>query len=138
MLKKFLLGVLLVVLLVAGVLWGKPVYTRVAKLVMPEPKLVLGSSQEFTANIVDPGMKRYLRVRMTFEYIESKALVKELEVRNPEVRDAILGVLRSKTVAELVGVGTTEQLRAELVAAINYVLSEGEVLALYFTEFVIQ
>ena len=138
MLKKILLGILLVVVLVAGVLWGKPVYTRVAKLVMPGPKLVMGAPKEFTANLIDPGMKRYLRVKMTFEYVESKALVKELDARDPQVRDAIIVVLRSKTVAELVGAEPTEQLRTELVTAINSVLSAGEVTDLYFTEFVIQ
>lgn len=138
MLKKVLLGVLLVVLLVAGVLWGKPAYTWVAKLVVPEPKLVMGAPKEFTVNVVDPGMKRYLRVKMTFEYLENKELVKEFIARDPEVRDAIIGVLRSKTVTELIGTDTVEKLRSELVTAINGVLSTGEVVYLYFTEFVIQ
>jgi flagellar basal body-associated protein FliL len=77
MLKKILLGVVLVALLVAGVLWGKPIYARVAKLIVPAPKVVMGAAKNFTVNLVDPGMKRYLRVTMTFEYLESKALVKE-------------------------------------------------------------
>ena len=138
MLKKILLGVLLVVLLIAGVLWGKPVYTRVAKLIIPAPKLVMGAPKEFTVNIIDPGMKRYLRVNMTLEYLESKALVEELEARDPEVRDAIIAVLRSQTVTDLIGAETIEQLRVELVTAINGVLTTGEVADLYFIEFVIQ
>ncbi|KAF0195867.1 MAG: flagellar FliL protein [Bacillota bacterium] len=138
MLKKILLGILLVVLLISGALWGKPIYTRVVKFVIPGPKIVMGSPKEFTVNLVDPNMKRYLRVMMTFKYLEKKALVNEFDARDPEVRDAIIGVLRSKTVAELVGTETTEQLRTELVTAINSVLSTGEVIDLYFIEFVIQ
>jgi len=138
MLKKILLGVLLVVLIIAGVLWGKPIYTRVVKLVVPEPKLVMGANKEFTVNLLDPGMRRYLRVRLTFEYLEQKALVKELGDREPEIRDTIISVLRAKTVEELAAAGSTDKLRAELVEAINSVLLQGVIADLYFIEFVIQ
>jgi len=138
MLKKILLGVLLIVLLIAGVLWGKPVYTRVMKLIAPEPKVAMGDPKEFTVNLVDPGMKRYLRVRMTFEYLENKALVKELDTRDPEVRNSIIGVLSLKTVADLVGAEAKDKLRTELTSAINSLLSAGEITDVYFIEFVIQ
>lgn len=138
MLKKVLLGVLLVVLIVVGILWGKPIYTRVSRLVIPEPKLVTGVAKEFTVNLVDPGMRRYLRVKMTFEYLETKALLKELDSREPEVRDAVIGVLRTKTVPELSSGEAMQQLRKELIASINSVLSSGEITDVFFTEFVIQ
>lgn len=137
MLKKVIIGAVVVVLLIVGVLWGKPIYARVAKLVGGTPKIVVGASTEFTVNLIDPGMKRYLRVRMTFAYFPNKSLVKELGEREAEVRDSIIGVLRSKTVADLTA-DSTEKLRAELISAINGVLTAGEIQDLYFIEFVIQ
>lgn len=138
MLKKILLVVLIVALAVVGILWGKPIYERASKTLGLGPKLVVSPPHEFTVNVVDPSMRRYLRVKMSFEYLATKPMVAEMESRGAELRHAIIEVLRTKAVSDLNTTESTENLRGELLAAVNRVLEQGEVSSIFFTEFVIQ
>lgn len=138
MLKKILLVILLIALTVVGIFWGKPLYARVSKAFGLGPKLVISPPREFTVNVVDPTMRRYLRVKISFEYLATKELVKELELRDAELRHSIIEVLRTKSVSDLNTTQSTEHLRSELLSAVNRVLENGQVKSIYFTEFVIQ
>ncbi|MDA8138532.1 MAG: flagellar basal body-associated FliL family protein [Desulfobacteraceae bacterium] len=88
-------------------------------------------------NLADQGGKRYLRVTMELE-LSGKEVEEEINKRLPQVRDAILMVLPSKTYNDI---STTEgkvALRDELLAKINALLKTGTVKVIYFTEFVVQ
>lgn len=62
------------------------------------------------------------------------------EKRKAMVHDAVIGVLSSKRSAEVLTAEGKEELKAELVEAINEALGldESPVIAVYFTEFIIQ
>ena len=54
------------------------------------------------------------------------------------MRDLIIQVLRSKTKADLENAQGLETLRKELIRKLSNSLGEGQVFAIYFTDFVVQ
>jgi flagellar FliL protein len=85
-------------------------------------------------NLADPGLHRYLRLKVTLEYSEAK-LTPELNDKVYRIRDTIITVLRSKKTADL---QSEDALKRELLAAINTQLLAGQVQGIYFEEFIIQ
>jgi len=88
-------------------------------------------------NLADHGGKRYLRVTMALELSDPEALT-TIENRLPQIRDAILMILPTKTYED---VSTTEgkiALRGEIMDKINSLMTKGQVNNIYFTEFVVQ
>lgn len=85
-------------------------------------------------NLADPGLHRYLRVKITLEYSDPK-LATELNDKLYRVKDTVISVLRSKKTDDL---QNEEALKRELMTAINSQLTSGQVRALYFEEFIIQ
>ncbi len=130
--------IVLCALIVAGFLWGKPLLDRAKTLLGLDPTLVIGPAKDFTVNLLDPGLKRYLRIRMAFQYLDEKALVKELESRDPQIVDTIIGVLRGKSVDDFMSVNETNILKEELIMMINGILTNGQIDDLFFLEIVIQ
>lgn len=130
--------VVLCSLIVAGLLWGKPLLARIKTLLGLDPTLVIGPAKDFTVNLLDPGLKRYLRIRMAFQYLDEKSLVKELVSRDPQIIDTIIGVLRAKSVDDFMSVNETNMLREELITMINRLLTKGQIDDLFFLEIVIQ
>lgn len=62
----------------------------------------------------------------------------ELKTRDAEVRDVLLGVLGSKTVAELAEVTGRDSLRAELRDRLSTMVKGNAIQQVYFPQFVIQ
>ncbi len=91
----------------------------------------------FTINLADAGNRRYLRTQVTIEYAEKKLLA-ELELKNHRLKDAVINILRGKRVADLDSNEKTEALRQELITAVNELLVDGQIIGLYFEEFIIQ
>jgi flagellar FliL protein len=138
MLKKLLLAVLVVAIMVLGVVFRGPLLATVRGIVSPTPVLVISPGGDFTVNLLDPGMRRYLRVNIALQHLSSGALTKELAAREPEIRHAVIKVLRAKTVDDLTTTEKVEVLRQELLVALNAVLEQGEITNLFFVDFVIQ
>lgn len=71
---------------------------------------------------------------------EAGGLPPALAEREPMIKDAVIRVLSSKKTAEVLTVDGKDQLKEELIEAINAAtgLEEGPVVAVYFTEFIIQ
>ncbi|MBE3580477.1 MAG: flagellar basal body-associated FliL family protein [Thermoanaerobacteraceae bacterium] len=90
--------------------------------------------EDIVVNLSDPGLRRYLRTKITLEYSDSR-LEGELNEKIHRVRDAVIGVLRSKKTGEL---SQEDALKRELLAVINSQLEGGQVEDLYFEEFIIQ
>jgi len=130
--------VVLCLLIVAGYFWGKPLLARAKTLLGLDPELVIGPAKDFTVNLLDPGLKRYLRIRMAFQYLDEKALLKELESRDPQITDAIIGVLRTKSVDYFMAGDDTAVLREELIHVVNQIVTKGQITDVYFLEIVIQ
>jgi len=90
--------------------------------------------EDIVVNLSDPGLRRYLRTKITLEYSERR-LEKEIRDKSHRIRDAVIGVLRSKKTEEL---SQEDALKRELLAVINSQLEGGQVEELYFEEFLIQ
>ncbi len=98
---------------------------------------IMHKMEPFIVNLLDQGGKRYLKTQFQIE-IDNEKTKTELDGRSPQIRDAILLLLTSKTFAEI---GVPEgkiELRTELIQRVNDILTGGAIRNLYFTEFVIQ
>ena len=93
--------------------------------------------ESFIVNLADNNYRRYLKVTITLNYTET-SLEEEIQQKNYQIRDVIIGVLRSKLETDLSTAAQTEQLRKELVSAINKILVQGNINGLYFEDFLIQ
>ncbi len=91
----------------------------------------------FIVNLADPGGKRYLRVTMELELSTDKA-IDEINKRLPQIRDAILMILPTRTIEDVQSVQGKEAIRKEIMEKINELLTAGAVINIYFTEFVVQ
>lgn len=98
--------------------------------------------EPFVVNLADPGSRRYLRLNLKLELKKREESEPLLEARMPQVRDAVLMLLSSKTTDQLVSTEGKTALREELISQINKVLKKKKtkkaVKNLYFTEFLIQ
>ncbi len=70
--------------------------------------------------------------------VDGPEVALEVEERKPQVRDAILLFMSSKSFDELRDLQGKLQLRADLIGRINALLALGEVKTIYFTDFVVQ
>lgn len=93
--------------------------------------------KDFIVNILDEQETRYLKASVTLE-LTSPETAAEVEQRMPQVRDAVILLIGSKTFGELGDLQGKLQLRAELGAQINNFLKLGKVKNIYFTDFVVQ
>lgn len=96
------------------------------------------SLDTFNVNLADLESRHFLKTTITLE-LGTPALAKELEKRQPQVRDIIISILREKTAEELKnGNATVQKLKDEIKSRLNNVLTSGQVTAVYFTEFIVQ
>lgn len=105
-------------------------------------------------NLVDPGGRRYIRVTVVVEIApdnpeyetlpeEEKAayltaLDEKLNSKLPIMDDTVITLLSTKTYEDLYTAEGKEALRAEILATLQEKLPDLQILAIYFTEFVVQ
>ena len=89
----------------------------------------------FAVNLL--GGHRYLRSEIVLELTE-RGSAKEIEDRLPQVRDAVLYVLRGFTVDDLSSPQSDAAVKEAIIDALNPLLSRGRVSGVYFTSWVIQ
>ena len=95
------------------------------------------SLETFIVNLVGGRDKNYLKAKMELE-LDSEKTQAEIDKRLPQVRDAILTMLSSKSNDDI---NTTEgkfQLRAEIISTLNQYLKTGRIKNVYFTDFIVQ
>ena len=93
--------------------------------------------EPFIVNIYDGQELRYLRVKVEFETATADAK-NEIELRQAPLRDAILVLLTTKTLQDVQDLQGKNQLRDEIMVAVNKILPPGKVSKIYFTDFVVQ
>lgn len=107
----------------------------------PRPQQVVDGvpydAGEFTTNLADPSGRRLIRIKVEVGLSDEKARA-ELERRKGAMRDAVLGVLRSKTVADISQDKDMQQLRGELQKKIQALVDSGKVVYLFITEIAVQ
>jgi flagellar FliL protein len=98
------------------------------------PIYSLGS---FIVNLMEPLGKRYLKIKIELE-LEAEQTRPEIEKRMPQLRDAVLTMLSSKTYNDISDLSGKFQLRAEMQSVLNGYMTSGKILNVYFTEFIVQ
>jgi len=109
---------------------------EVAEVVEARPRHTY-AMQEFQVNLADEGTRRFLRTTIDLAYNE-KALTKEIETRQSELRSHIISILRSKYVSDLGEPGGMQALEQDLLQKLNSLLEAGEIEAIYYKEFIFQ
>ncbi len=91
----------------------------------------------FLANLADEGGNRYLKTTIQVEFAGTEPPA-AFEARMPQIRDAILTLLTSKSFADIRTPAGKETLRDDVIDRLNHVLRAEAVKAVYFTEFIVQ
>ena len=112
--------------------------TEIAPKAEEDKPGLMYAMKPFIVNLVGHRGQRYLKTKIIFELDLVKDIQKELSERTPELRDAMLMLLSSKSFEEVNNFEGKIQLRNELIVRINQVLRSGGIRGLYFTEFVVQ
>jgi flagellar FliL protein len=127
------------------ILWNKisqvPVDpSKVAEMAVEEEENVIGPLyplDTMIVNLSDDGGKRYLRVTMALELSDPDS-VDTIESRLPQIRDAVLMILPTKTYDDVSTTDGKIALRNQIMEKINTLMTKGRVNNIYFTEFVVQ
>jgi flagellar FliL protein len=102
------------------------------------PPLAVFHLEDFRVNTADVDEIHFLRVRLSLGYDDvNKKLQQELTDRRVQIRDIILTILNSKEKSDIDEFIERERLKEEIKKAINNVLINGEILDVYYDEFVI-
>ncbi len=143
-LKWIIIGVVLLVIVVAGVLGGVLYMTKTKEVKKPPAEQqqrpltgTMWAMDPFIVNLMDNNGDRYLKAVIQLE-LSDPAAVPELEQLKPKLRDNVLDLLSAKSYKDLMEMGGKERLREELAMRLSNFMTKGKVLKVYFTEFVIQ
>jgi flagellar protein FliL len=93
--------------------------------------------EPFIVNIYDGQELRYLKVKVEME-MAGAGLKNELDLRLASIRDAILILLSTKTMQDIQDIQGKNQLKDEILAAVNKQISSGKIAKIFFTDFVVQ
>lgn len=91
----------------------------------------------FIVNIYDGQELRYLKVKVEMEMVGA-GVKAELDSRLAPIRDAVLVLLSTKTLQDIQDIQGKNQLKDEILAAINKIIPPGKIAKIYFTDFVVQ
>jgi flagellar FliL protein len=92
---------------------------------------------QFVVNLYSESGGRYLKTALNLE-LAGEELAMELDTKKPLIRDIIIRTLSAKTYEEISTIKGKENLKDEIVAGVNEVITDGTVNNLFFTDFVIQ
>jgi flagellar FliL protein len=103
----------------------------------PDAEDAIVALDTFVVNLADENAQRYLKVTMKVEFFGPEAPPR-FAARQAQIRDLLLSLLGSKTVADVRTIEGKQQLRDEVMARISRVIEEDVVKAVYFAEFIVQ
>ncbi len=94
---------------------------------------------EFTLNLATSSSKQshFIRTEIVLEVSDKRAL-SDLEKRQPQVRDILISLIRSRTAEQFYKDTGMELLRFEIIKEMNTLLSKGEVTNVYFIDLIVQ
>ena len=93
--------------------------------------------EPFLANLADESGSRYLKTTIQVEFFAAEP-PPAFDARMPQIRDAVLTLLTSKSFADIRTPAGKESLRDDVIDRLNHVLQTASVKAVYFTEFIVQ
>lgn len=92
--------------------------------------------EPFIVNIYDGQELRYLKVKVELEM--SSSTKADLDARLAPIRDAVLVLLSSKTLQDIQDLQGKNQLKEEILVAVNKITTPAKIARVYFTDFVVQ
>jgi len=103
-----------------------------------KPKVaVYWPMEPFIVNLLDNEGERYLKIIMQLE-LSDQSVAEEFKILQPKIRDNILDLLTAKSYKDMMDPNGKQRLKDEIVMRANTFATNGKVLKVYFTEFVIQ
>mgnify|MGYP002641393262 CR=1 FL=1 len=120
---------------------------------LPGDGIMINTSTKII-NLLDPGGNKYIRLTVVVEFAPDNPEYEELpeeektqylaeveqsiETRMPIIDDTVITMLSTKTYEELYTAEGKELLRAEILSALSEKIPDMHIIAIYFTEFVVQ
>jgi flagellar FliL protein len=95
------------------------------------------SLESMIVNLADTEFPRYLKIKIDLESEKPKP-DEEFEKRLPQIKDAIITILTSKTFSDISEPKGKMQLKEEIILKSNQLFQTFNVKTVYFTEFVVQ
>ena len=95
------------------------------------------SINPFVINLAGSNGKRFLRVKIDLE-LKDQAIFEQVHAQFPRVKDRLLTILSSKKFQDINTVEGKSNLRAEIAASIDTLVSKGAVTNVYLIEFVVE
>jgi flagellar FliL protein len=92
-------------------------------------------SEEYTINLAD-STKKFVKIKVAVELTGERAL-EELQTKIPMFEDTLISTTSSKTSEILNTLEGKEDLKNNLISAINYFLDQGQVKNIYLKEFIL-
>mgnify|MGYP005839027323 CR=1 FL=1 len=105
-------------------------------------------------NLLDPVGRRYLKITVVLEFLppdytyytlpeaEREAMrgevIAKVDARKPVIDDMLTSLLTSKSYEDIYNLDGKNRLRAELQERLTQVIGEPRVIAVYFTDFIVQ
>jgi flagellar FliL protein len=109
------------------------------RITTPTSTLNTATFDPFVVNVADIASSRFSTLRVTIDVeVLSPAVIKELSVQNPRIRNAMIMLLSSKTSAELATPAGKLLLQNEVLDRINQVLGGSKVTRVFFTQFTVE
>jgi flagellar protein FliL len=93
--------------------------------------------EPFVVNLNDPGGPKFLKVSIQLE-LANAPMVERAKAKTPQIRDAVITLLTSKSSESLFPPEGKLQLKDEINARMNQILGAGSVKNVYLTDFVMQ
>ena len=112
----------------------KETYTKV--MAGNEVKYLMPLGEEVLVNLADPLKQRYVKLNFTI-VLDSEETQAEIEKRKAQVRDIVIKICRAKNSEELREKEGNDKLRNEIITAINEILPFGQVMDIFFTDFIV-
>ncbi|MGO9380337.1 MAG: flagellar basal body-associated protein FliL [Dissulfurispiraceae bacterium] len=140
--KKMLMIIIVAVVAVALAAGG---FFLVPKLIGGKEKKEEAKSEEgamfplepFVVNLNDPGGPKFLKVSIQLE-LAGPSLMEKAKQKSPQLRDAVITLLTSKSSESLFPPEGKLQLKDEINARMNQILGANTVKNVYLTDFVMQ
>jgi len=98
---------------------------------------VMFTLEPFVVNLNDPGGPKFLKVSLQLE-LAGPALMEKAKQKSPQLRDAVITLLTSKSSESLFPPEGKLQLKDEINARMNQILGANSVKNVYLTDFVMQ
>ncbi len=116
-------------------------YKEVASIAVvkpPPPTEAFNFPEDFRVNTADQGETHFIKLQLALGFEkDNPALSAELAERKPQLRNIINLILSGKSRDQLSTIQDQLELREEMKASINHILSEGKITEVYFNEFIV-